>query len=515
MYMEHMIERKNIFLDFMGPDMWKTMPSFVGSDRKKIEILSRSLNIAVLLTKDYCILPPAFVAQSHITRKVMQMKADFLIEKLVVFPLKESNLEHYFEKKQSEYSYVKDSHFEFYKKGGQSFIRKHADAIISRKASMGMAIAEYWQVIPDDSELWLPIIAVEPKKADRLRQVPHILKDKGISVTLEAVKKEANIQHFFLDLAINQAIQHEYLATYLDEYDAAIIENIPPKTLNLNYLIRMENIYYNYYTFERVLNVFGIGEYLKNASANTINHVRRSIEYLDFLDLFDNACRFYNDRKQVQKYFNKLQKSILESRSKLPFTYINLDFINQIESFKNLLEIIVDKSYSIPFDFEISSKGDQSINIIERQGIIMENKIFLVHGRNTNIRNDVELFIRRIGLTPIILAKQVNNGMSIMEKIEYYSNVSYAIVLYTSCDEGRMKGDSDLKGRARQNVIFEHGYMVAKLGRNKVIALVESGVEIPGDLSGIVYISMQDRDWELQVMRELESAGLTINWEQA
>ena len=145
----------------------------------------------------------------------------------------------------------------------------------------------------------------------------------------------------------------------------------------------------------------------------------------------------------------------------------------------------------------------------------MKDRIFVVHGRNTEIRDDVELFIRRIGLEPIILAKQVNKGMSIIEKIEHYSDVSCAIVLYTPCDEGRMKGDCDLKDRARQNVIFEHGYLMAKLGRNNVITLVESGMEFPGDLSGIVYISMQDKDWELQVMKELNGVGLKIDWIQA
>lgn len=499
----------------MGPDMWKTMPSFVGTDRKKIYILARSLNIAVLLTKDYCILPPAFVAQSHLTRKVMQLKADFLKEKVVVFPLKESDLEQYFEKKQMEYSYVKDSHFEFYKKGGQNFIRKHADAIIRRKASMGLTIAEYWQEVSDDSELWFPITVVEPKNADRLRNIPYILKERGISVTLEAVKKEANIQHYSLDFAINQAIQHEYLSTYLEEYDAAIIEDVPPKALNLNYLIKVENIYYNYYNFDRILNVFGIDEYLKNASANTINDIRRCVEYSDFLDLYKNACSYYNDSYQVQRYFQKLKKEILISCSKLPFTYFGLDFVKQINDFKNLLELIVDKSYSISFEQEVSLEKKYSTNTIEKRHLIMEDRIFVVHGRNIGIRDEIELFIRRIGLTPIILAEQANKGMTIIEKIEKYSDVSYAIVLYTSCDEGRMKGEKDLKDRARQNVVFEHGYMVAKLGRDKVIALVDQGVEIPGDLSGVIYISMQDADWKAQVMRELDDSGLQVDWSRA
>lgn len=513
--MRQRINRKNIFLDFLGPDMWKTMPSFTGTDIKKISILSRSLNIAVLLTNDYCILPPAFVAQSHLTRRVMQMKADFLKEKVVVFPLKESNLEHYFEKKQSEYSFVKDSHYEFYKKGGQTFIRKHADAIISRKASMGMTIAEHWQEVSDDSELWIPVTVIEPKNADRLRKVPHILKDRGISVTLEAVKKEANIQHIMLDFAINQAIQHEYLTTYLEEYDATIIEDIPPKALKSNYLIKVENIYYNYYAFDRVLNIFGIDEYLKNASANTINNVRRCIEYSDFLDLYENVCRYYNNQYEVQRYFLNLKKAILANQSKLPFTYLGLDLKKQFESFRHLLEVIVDKSYSMPFENEINSKKECSVCIMGKEREKMGNRIFVVHGRNINIRDDIELFIRRIGLEPIILAEQVNKGMTIIEKIENYSDVSYAIVLYTPCDEGRLKGEKDLNNRARQNVIFEHGYMVAKLGRNKVIALVDKDVEVPGDLSGVIYISMNDKDWKLQVMRELDGAGLQINWAQA
>lgn len=510
--MEQQINRKNIFLDFMGPDMWKTMPSFVGTDKKKISTLARSLNIAVLLTKDYCILPPAFVAQSHLARKVMQMKADFLKEKVVVFPLKESDLEHYFEKKQMEYSYVRDSHFEFYKKGGQNFIRKHADAIIRRKASMGLTIAEYWQEISDDSDLWSPITIAEPKNADRLRKIPYILKERGISVTLEAVKKEANIQHYSLDFAINQAIQHEYLSTYLEEYDATIIEDIPPKALNLNYLIKVEDVYYNYYNFDRILNVFGVDEYLKNISANTINDIRRCVEYSDFLNLYENVCGYYNNSYQVQRYFQKIKKEILISCSKLPFTYLGLDFIKQINDFKSLLELILDKSNSIPFEQEVSLEKKCSTNTIEKRNMRMEDRIFLVHGRNIDVRDDIELFIRRIGLTPIILSEQVNNGMTIIEKIEKYSDVSYAIVLYTPCDEGRMKGENDLNDRARQNVIFEHGYMVAKLGRHKVIALVDQGVEIPGDLSGVIYISMQDDDWKVQVMRELNSSGLQVDW---
>ena len=80
---------------------------------------------------------------------------------------------------------------------------------------MGGTIADKWKELSDTSELWLPITVGAPENADKIRETPSILKDKGISITLEAVKKEANIYDHELDFALNQAIQHEYLTTYL------------------------------------------------------------------------------------------------------------------------------------------------------------------------------------------------------------------------------------------------------------------------------------------------------------
>src|SRR5699024_3079224 len=86
-------------------------------------------------------------------------------------------------------------------------------------------------------------------------------------------------------------------------------------------------------------------------------------------------------------------------------------------------------------------------------------KVFIVHGHDVDRRNEVELFMRRIGLTPVILCNQPNAGLTIIEKIEENTDVDFSLVLYTGCDEGKLKTDADLKPRARQNVVFEHGYL--------------------------------------------------------
>ena len=138
---------------------------------------------------------------------------------------------------------------------------------------------------------------------------------------------------------------------------------------------------------------------------------------------------------------------------------------------------------------------------------------FVFHGRDNTAKTEVARFIEKLGLQAIILHEQSDNGLTIIEKIEQYSNVSYGIVLYTDCDEGRLKGSQDLQARARQNVIFEHGFLISKLGRNRITALVKGNIEIPNDLSGVIYTTMDDYDgWKLKLMKELANVGFDIDF---
>lgn len=139
--------------------------------------------------------------------------------------------------------------------------------------------------------------------------------------------------------------------------------------------------------------------------------------------------------------------------------------------------------------------------------------VFVVHGHDINVRNEVELFVRSIGYEPIILCKRADIGDTIIEKIERESkDVCYAIVIYTSCDLGKDKNEADLKPRARQNVVFEHGFMCAHLGRKHVCALLEEGVEQPGDLKGVIYKPLDAAGaWKYMIADEMRAVGLDVD----
>lgn len=141
------------------------------------------------------------------------------------------------------------------------------------------------------------------------------------------------------------------------------------------------------------------------------------------------------------------------------------------------------------------------------------SKVFIVHGHDSNIRNEAELLMKQLGLEPVVLFKRVNEGDTIIEKLLRESkDAAFAVVLYTKCDEGKAVEDTDLKPRARQNVVFEHGLMCGLLGRKRVVALVEEGVEVPGDLSGVVYIPLDAaKRWQLDVAREMKASGMKVD----
>lgn len=144
-----------------------------------------------------------------------------------------------------------------------------------------------------------------------------------------------------------------------------------------------------------------------------------------------------------------------------------------------------------------------------------KSSVFIVHGHDELAKTEVARFIEKFGLKAVILHEQVNSGKTILEKIEEYTNVGFGIVLYTPCDLGAKKEEKDnLKPRARQNVVFEHGYLIAKLGRQNVVALVKGKgtVETPSDITGVVYVPMDNGGgWHYKLAMELKAAGYSLD----
>lgn len=140
-------------------------------------------------------------------------------------------------------------------------------------------------------------------------------------------------------------------------------------------------------------------------------------------------------------------------------------------------------------------------------------KVFIVHGRNKEVKLEVARVLEHLKLEPIILHERPNLGKTLIEKFETNgSDVGFAIILLTADDVGRLNKleEKDNKPRARQNVVFEMGYFMGRLSRSHVFILREDEIEEPSDLSGIVYNKLSE-NWQLDLVKELKECGYDVD----
>jgi len=144
--------------------------------------------------------------------------------------------------------------------------------------------------------------------------------------------------------------------------------------------------------------------------------------------------------------------------------------------------------------------------------------VFIVHGHAHGRMEEVARFIEKMGANAIILHEQPSRSQTVIEKLETYSDVGFAVVIMTGDDVGSVatSASDELRLRARQNVILELGYFLGKLGRTRVCVLYEGEVEIPSDYAGVLYIPLDPSgSWRLTLARELRVAGIKVDLNQA
>jgi predicted nucleotide-binding protein len=111
-------------------------------------------------------------------------------------------------------------------------------------------------------------------------------------------------------------------------------------------------------------------------------------------------------------------------------------------------------------------------------------KVFISHGHNEVVMLKLRNFVKeRLGFDPVILAEQPDEGLTVIEKLEKHgTGCVFALIVLTTDDETASGGS-----RARQNVIHELGFFHGLLGRDKVLLLKQTSVELFSNISGLIY----------------------------
>ncbi len=245
-------------------------------------------------------------------------------------------------------------------------------------------------------------------------------------------------------------------------------------------------------------------------------NAKKLIEDLDALqDRALNSQKDFDELSEIKKDTFVLIKQYFGENS------IYLKMLNDIDFSFSAGEDILEQElrncvqkYSDLMDMVISELKSSQIPKIP-----LDNSVFIVHGTAQESVKELKTILENVGIKPIILHEQPSKGMTIIEKLEKYSDVGFALVILTPDDVGGfcledkkhgLYSFEKLRKRARQNVILEFGYFIGRLGRNKVCCLYKGDIELPSDMHGICYVHFENSIQEVEdiIIKELKAAEI-------
>jgi predicted nucleotide-binding protein len=144
-------------------------------------------------------------------------------------------------------------------------------------------------------------------------------------------------------------------------------------------------------------------------------------------------------------------------------------------------------------------------------------RVFVVHGHDAALKNELARMLERLDLQPVILAEQAERGQELLSKLRsHLADVGYAFVLLTPDDFGGAATSPDTRfPRPRQNVLFEHGLLLGLLGADRVCAIVKGQPELPSDISGVMMKTLESNrgidSIALEIAKELVAAGYRVD----
>ena len=213
-----------------------------------------------------------------------------------------------------------------------------------------------------------------------------------------------------------------------------------------------------------------------------------------------DRCWLFHDHTSSINPWLPSERTVEEEFLELVTNYRKLmdGHINDLEGIRDELPLIPEP-HSAASSEQVATTGSE---------------VFIVHGHDHGAKDTIAREVENLGLTAVILHEQPNRGRTIIEKLEELAkSASFAIVLLTPDDLGALKDriDDTPNPRARQNVVFELGYFIGKLGRKRVCPIYKGEIESPSDIDGIVYVHMDEGGaWRQDLTQEMESAGLPI-----
>lgn len=270
------------------------------------------------MCREFCVVPPGFLAEDRIIQRAFSRCQDYLTERFIRLPLREADWESYFEKKEREYAQHRDLYPGLFDPGSQELLRKYSIATTTRSSRVAEEIIHQWEEGPDINGIWKNLISLtDPGQIERIRKIPRAIYERGTAVTWPAIRKDIGTGiGVHLDIW-RYALQHHYFNTYIKEFDLRIITRL--QFARTDFSLGTGDLRYDYEALKGALSALQIWDMVRVMPAKSMIALRTTKHgYFKFRHAFDyiaGQCQFASDVNQAFAWGAKEASSTFKETS--------------------------------------------------------------------------------------------------------------------------------------------------------------------------------------------------------
>jgi predicted nucleotide-binding protein len=161
----------------------------------------------------------------------------------------------------------------------------------------------------------------------------------------------------------------------------------------------------------------------------------------------------------------------------------------------------------------------QIINVSAQSAGSVNRRVFVISGTDEEMKQAVTKALTKLGLAPIVLCEDPGHCRKIVEQTPEYADANFAVAILSPDDYVYAKTGEPSKRRLKPqlDVVFELGFMLGKLGKDRVMVLFREvdDFEVPSSFGGLKVTAFDDRgSWKLALLRELSKNGYNVDSEK-
>ena len=166
--------------------------------------------------------------------------------------------------------------------------------------------------------------------------------------------------------------------------------------------------------------------------------------------------------------------------------------------------------FSLVTFLRVGADSASSVTVSRPSVLPSTNRVFVIHGHDELNTLRLQTMLKdQFSLDVVVMTARPGQSRPIIEKFEENArNCSFAFALFTPDDQ--VEKAEEKYHQARPNVIFETGWFVGRLGKERVMILLKEGTDIYSDFDGVSRVQYKDdvKDAFLQIQTELKASGL-------